>query len=167
MPLIITAGNPAAERLQAPAVEPRVGVAVAGQLRHQRPLSAPDGEARRHGLDRAALIAVKEELDVVGARHLQSILDHDAARALVEGDPPAVQDRVRKAQVPVVPALENIHRGRGLPGVAPRARLLQPHEIATGLRLVEAVDAVMGADLAGRSGGQSISGFLGQQLATA
>jgi hypothetical protein len=79
------------------------------------------------------------EGDVMLSRHLQVVLDHDLAGALVERDAAAVHDRVGEALVAVVPAFEDVELGRAAPLGRPRLRLPDPHEVAPRQRLVLAV----------------------------
>jgi len=47
--------------------------------------------------------------------HLERVLDHDAARGLVELDQAAVLDGILQAAIAVVPALEGVLLRRGEP----------------------------------------------------
>ena len=80
-------------------------------------------------------------LDLVLVLRLDRVFDDDSPLALVELDQAAVLDRILEARVAVVPALEAVLLGRRQPQAAAGARMLHPHEVAAGYRLVEAVDA--------------------------
>src|SRR5262245_19570370 len=97
-------GHPAADRRRASEVYAR---GCAGSARQPQPKRRPALLDRKSALargNRAALAAMKEELDLVLAGHLQAVLDRDRARSLLEKDPATVQDRVGEAQVAVLPA---------------------------------------------------------------
>src|SRR2546426_261765 len=133
------ARHPACERRQASPVQ--LAPPIGGQHQAQRDAVALDEIALGHGIDAAILGAVEEELDFVALDHLETVLDQQAPRGLVELDQPPVLHRILEPRVAVVPAFEAVLlRGRQ-PQAAAGARLVQPEEVAALLRLVAAIDA--------------------------
>src|SRR6267143_6692603 len=83
---------------------------------------------------------MEEQFNVMFPCHVQDVLDHYPSCRLLERDSPSMDDRIREAQVAVVPALEDIALLRGPPQGAAGVRLPEPHEISARLRLIQTVD---------------------------
>src|SRR2546425_3253044 len=105
------ARHPARERRQAAVME--LGRATCRQHQAQRDAVALDEIALRHRIDAAILRAVEEELDLVALGHLETVLDQEPPRALIELDQAPVLHGILEPRVAVVPAFEAVLlRGR-------------------------------------------------------
>src|SRR5688500_13940166 len=82
--------RPAANRVACAAVNLGASAARERELEAHRAVRDADYVAARARIDAAAFAAVEKQLDVVCARRLEYVVDDDAARALVEDDPPAM-----------------------------------------------------------------------------